>query len=118
MSEMENKLNAVLSNPDMMQQIMSMAQMLGSQQESPAPPPPKQEPQEMSLPDLGMLQKISSLAQHSGIDSREQALLRAMKAYLSTDRITKLEKAMRAAKMARVASAALGQSGLQSLFGR
>ena len=35
MSEMEEKLNTVLSDPKMMQQIMAIAQSLG---QSPAPP--------------------------------------------------------------------------------
>lgn len=119
MGEMEEKLGAILSNPDMMRQIMSMAQAFGSQPDSPPaqPPPPPSEPAAPQL-DLSLVQKISGLARQSGIDQREQALLRALKAYLSIDRITKLEKAMRAAKMARLASTALGSGGLQSLFGR
>ena len=117
MGEMEEKLGAILNNPDMMRQIMSMAQAFGSQQESPPPSEPKSTELVPQI-DLGMIQKISSFARQSGIDQREQALLRALKAYLSTERILKLEKAMRAAKMARLASSALGSGGLQSLFGR
>ena len=40
------------------------------------------------------------------------------KDYLSRERISKLEKAMRAAKLARVASSFLGQSGLLNISGR
>lgn len=117
MGEMEEKLGAILNNPDMMRQIMSMAQSFGAQQESPPSPSPKNTQITPPL-DLGMLQKVSGLARQSNIDQREQALLRALDAYLSTDRIAKLEKAMRAAKMARLASTVLGNGGLQSLFGR
>ena len=38
MDELEDKIGAVLGNPQLMQQIMSMAQALG--QSSPEPPPP------------------------------------------------------------------------------
>ena len=118
MSEMEQKLGAILNNPQMMQQIMSMAQAFGNQQ---APPPPQENPppaDEEPHIDMHLLKKITGLAQHSGIDKREQALLGALNAYLSRERITKLEKAMRAAKIAKLASSALGGGGLQALLGR
>ncbi len=120
MDEMEDKIGAILNNPQMMQQIMSMAQaMSGSQNQ---PEPPKKQP---NLPasdgfpeiDLAMVQKLSGIARQSGIDKREQALLRALGAYLSGDRISRLEKAMRAAKMAKMASSVIGPKGL-SLMGR
>lgn len=118
MGEMEDKLGAILNNPDMMKQIMTMAQAFGGQPEPPPAQPPPQSTMEMAPLDMSLIQKLSGLARQSGIDQREQALLRALKAYLSADRVTKLERAMRAAKMARLASSALGSPGLQSLFGR
>lgn len=118
MGEMEDKLSTILNNPEMMQQIMSMAQAFGAQQESPQPQPPQQPPDTGPQIDLGMIQKISGLARQSGIEPREQALLKALNAYLTADRVDRLEKAMRAAKMARIASSVLGQGGLQSLLGR
>ena len=119
MSEMEDKLGAILSNPQMMQQIMSMAQAMSQSAppESAAPPLEQKEPQTPQL-DPGMLQRLSGITRQSGIDSDQQALLRALSPYLSRDRVTKLEKAMRAAKMARAASAFLNSGGLQLLTGR
>lgn len=121
MDEMEDKLGAILNNPQMMQQIMAMAQMMGQSQQS---PPPKQEepprPPQQSFPtgnDAAMLQRIYGIARQSGIDKNQQALLKALGPYLSRDRIIKLEKAMRAAKIAGLASTALGASGF-SLSGR
>ena len=109
MGEMEDKIGAILNDPNMMQQLMSMAQALGAPQKStPAP----------NEPDLAMIQKLSGLAQKSAIDPREKALLNALGAYLSAERITKLEKAMRAAKMARIASTFMNQGGLSFLSGR
>lgn len=108
MDEMEDKLGSLLNNPQLMQQIMSMAQSLGGPQQTVEPPKPE------PLPgiDLAMIQKLSSIAGKSGIDHREQALLRALEAYLTGDRVTRLEKAMRAAKMAKLATGLFAQQGL------
>lgn len=110
MDGIEEKLGSVLNNPEMMQKIMAMAQSLGAG--SPQQEPPKQ-PQSDSLPDidLGMLQKFSGIAKQGNIDKQQQALLRALGPYLSRERIRKLENAMRAAKMAKIAAAALGHQG-------
>lgn len=116
MDDFEEKLGNILNNPQMMQQIMTMAQSMGAgsnQAEAPAK-------MESPFPeiDFATIQKLSGLAQKSSIDKREQALLRALEAYLSKDRIRKLEKAMRAAKIAKIASSALSQRGLLLSTGR
>lgn len=113
MDELEEKLNAVLGNPQMMQQIMAMAQSMGtntdtSTDSSPAMPPI----------DLGMLQKLSGFSQQSSIDKNQQSLLQALRPYLSRERISKLEKAMRAAKIAKIATGLVGSGGLQIPTGR
>jgi hypothetical protein len=112
MSEMEEKLNAVLNNPQMMQQIMSMAQTMGAQpnQKSDSLPPKNDAFPEI---DLGMIQKLSGLASQSTIDKDQKTLLKALGPYLSRERIGKLEKAMRAAKLARLASGFIGSGALK-----
>lgn len=117
MAEMEDKINAVLSNPQLMQQIMTMAQSLG-QQNAQEPSQPQKEPASPSFPDPAMLQKLSGLAASTGMDKEQRALLTALGPYLSRDRVRRLEKAMQAAKMARLATAFLGSGALQSLTGR
>lgn len=119
MDSMEEKLGSILNNPQMMQQIMAMAQTLGQsapqpQKQEPAPPRQEQGP----AFDPMLLQKLSRFANQSGIDNNERALLKALGPYLSRDRISKLENAMRAAKMARFASAFLNSGGMQLLTGR
>lgn len=110
MSEMEDRLNSVLNNPQMMQQILSMAQSMSGQNQ-------KEDSTQIidSMPeiDLGMLQKISGLAGQSGIDKDQRSLLHALSPYLSQERINKLEKAMRAAKMARMATALMNSGALK-----
>lgn len=118
MDAMEDKIGAILNNPEMMQQIMSMAQALGQSQSHPQQEPPKKESPPLPEFDPGMLQKLTGFACQSGVTSEEQALLKALRPYLSCDRVGKLERAMRAAKMARFASIFLNSGGLQLLTGR
>ncbi len=119
MDDMEQKLNSILGNPDMMAQIMNMAQAMGA---SSPPEPPPDKPGPPSVPGLGidpaMLQKIAQLLQQSGIDNHQQGLLRALRPYLHEERIIKLEKAMRAAKIASIAATALGGAGSLFFSGR
>lgn len=104
MEDMESKLGAILGNPQMMEQIMSLAQNFGSQPE-PQPAPADSTPEI----DFATIQKITSLIGKTGIDSNQKALLQALAPYLSSGRIHKLEKAMRAAKLAGMASSFLGR---------
>ena len=108
MSELEEKLASVMNDPAMMQQIMNLAKSLGSS----SPPPeelPKAEPTPFPDIDLGMLQKLSGFANQSSIDKNQQTLLHALSPYISRHRIAKLERAMRAAKMAGFATSLLGR---------
>lgn len=110
MSEMEDKLGAILNDPKMMQQIMSLAQTIGQNPPQEAKDPPQKESIHNSTGvnfDPAMLQKLTSLAGKTGIDQNQQSLLRALRPYLSSNRISKLEKAMRAAKMAQMAGLAI-----------
>lgn len=107
MDEMENQLGAILGNPEMMQKIMSLAQSMQSSPPAAQPPPESPAPSPPEL-DLGMVQKISGLMRQSGVDQNQQTLLRALTPYLSQTRIQKLERAMRAAKMATMANSIFG----------
>lgn len=114
MDDMEQKLQSILGNPEMMSQLMSMAQSLGANQEADntnvTPPPHAESP---GL-DIGMLQKMAGFAGKTGIDQNQRALLKALQPYLNGNRVAKLEKAMRASKIASLATTFLGNS---SIFG-
>lgn len=112
MSELEDKLNSVLNNPQLMQQIMSMAQNMNSTPSS-EPSAPQEAMPEL---DMNLLRQLSGMAQKGTIDRNQQSLLKALGPYLSPGRIGKLEKAMRAAKMAQFATVFLNSS--QFLSGR
>ena len=113
---MEEKLGAILGNPQLMQQIMTMAQSLSGPQEVQTPEP--QQPPSQPDFDPALLQKIMGIAGQMGVDPHQQALLRALQPYLTRSRIEKLERAMRAAKLANLASGAFSSGALSFLTGR
>ena len=117
MSELEEKLGTILSNPQLMQQISAMAQALGQAAPEPSAPMPTA-PQSPGLPDPAIMQKVSGMMQAGRVDQEQQELLHALSPFLSQSRIGKLERAMRAAKMAGFASVLLKSGGLNIFGGR
>ena len=111
MSELEEKLNTVLNNPQLMQQIMSMAQNINS-----SPLTSEQAASQEAMPelDINLIRQLTGMAQKGNIDRNQQSLLKALSPYLSPVRIGKLEKAMRAAKMAQFATVFLNSNQFQS----
>lgn len=119
MAEFEDKLNAILSNPTLMGQIMSMAGSMGQSQPSPPPPPPPRPSGPagaMPCPDSGpggldpgALMGMMELLRSTQIDQREQNLIRALECYLPRDRLEKLKRAMQASKIARFAASSMKQ---------
>lgn len=109
MEDLENKLGAILGNPEMMGKIMALAQSFNAQEPETEQKPPPQSP----FPDIdiSLLQKLSGAAKQTGIDQNQKSLLRALTPYINNRRLSKLERAMRAAKMAAVAGIFLNQSG-------
>ena len=62
MSELEEKLGAMLSNPQLMQQISSLVQAMGQpSQPAPSPPPMPEPPPQPPEPDFSQLQGLASL---------------------------------------------------------
>lgn len=128
MSELDEKLNSILSNPAMMQQIMSLAQSLNQQsqpeqpQQQTQPAPQKPSGQESAvtndrLINPNLLSRVATLMQRGSIDKNQESLLRALRPYLSKQKLDKLERAMHAAKMAGIATEMVNTRG-QSPFSR
>lgn len=127
MSELDEKLNSILSNPAMMQQIMSLAQALNQQPEPQQAPPPQTPPQpQRSEPEPSndrimnpnLLNRVAGLMQRGSIDKNQESLLKALRPYLSRQKLEKLERAMHAAKMAGIASEMVNARGQSPLSRR
>ena len=110
MSELEEKLGAILSNQDAMSQIMQLAQALSGDGQSSAtssepPPPPHASPDPLSSllnsTDPGLLLKLLPLIQELGSQQNNNArqLLYALRPYLKKEKQDKVERALQLARM-------------------
>ena len=134
MSEFEEKLNAILSNPEAMSQVMNLAQSLNlgggpSTQQEDSSASPLETKNSDDSPNLGdfaglgnllgqidpaMLQRllplVGELTGGGGNDERMQ-LLYALRPFLKPERRDKVERAARTAKLIHVGKKLLGAVG-------
>lgn len=123
MAEFEEKLNSILGNQEAMGQIMALARSLSGDQQ-PAPPPeaageaecPADAPPDLSAllgqVDPKMLQMgMEVLRQVQSTEDRNAALLNALRPFLREDRQSRLDRALRIARMAKLIRAAMGTLG-------
>lgn len=115
MSEFDEKLNALLSDPDRMAQIMQMVQSLSGAAAPPPPAPPPTRPETNPAPPVGtdflssltggidpqLLTRLLPLARELGSDSGSgaRALLYALRPYLKQERQERVERALQLAKL-------------------
>lgn len=116
---LEQAVGALLQDPQQMQKIFALAQSLGfspppSPSPQPSPPPPPQpvapEPARKAPDEKpGERQEaLSALLQKAGkLDRRQENLLNALKPFLKPERREKIDRAMQAARLSRLAGAAL-----------
>lgn len=110
MNELEEKLNAILSDPGEMEKLSRLAaQLMGG--ESQEQSQPQAQAQGLgSGPEGAMLGKLAALM--GGGDGKDKsALLQALAPYLKPERQAKLKKALRVARMARLARLTLEEYG-------
>ena len=110
MAEFEDKLNAVLSNPELMGQILSMAGSLNQQQTAPPPPPPSSSFGSMPF-DPGAMAGMMQMLKATQLEPRQRNLVQALRGFVPEDRLVRLEPAMQASLIAKFASAAMNQGG-------
>lgn len=111
MAEFEDKLNSILSNPELMGQIMSMAGAM-NQQQTPPPPPPPQNPGFAGMPfDPGAMAGMMQMLKATQLEPKQRQLIQALRGFVPDDRLVRLEKAMQASLIAKFASAAMNQGG-------
>ena len=138
MAELEEKLNAILGNPDAMGQIMALAHSLNGGGDSPAeqstpPPEPGESPppspaSQMGTPDLSaLLGEMDPRLMQLGLglmkncrerDDRNAALLRALRPFVKEERRAGLDRALQIVGVTRIIRAALETMGGKGEEGR
>ena len=140
MAELEEKLNAILGNPDAMGQIMALARSLNGgegtksappEQSHPpepgesSPPPPASQPEATDLSAL--LGQVDPRLMQLGLgllknckerDDRNAALLRALRPFLKEERRAGLDRALQIVGVTRIIRAALDTMGGKGEEGR
>ncbi len=121
MGELDEKLNAILGNPQAMGQIMALAQSLGGQMEHPpeqkdgAVPSGRDEGEPLfSLGDLDprlMQVGMRVLQEYQRGDNKKTALLTALRPFVKEERYEKLDRAIQIARLSRVIRVALEELG-------
>ncbi len=110
---MEETLNRILNDPDSMAQILTMARSFGMGRESETPPSPEPTSKDPFFMDEGMMFQMMQLFQvMQQTDPRQEALLCALRAYLSPERQMKLDRAAELARLTKLAGVAFGKGGL------
>jgi hypothetical protein len=121
MSELEDKLNKILSSPAEMEKIMGLARSLSGSMGGAAAADQNAAPSE-SAPDLSSITsalgnldpKIMKIAgrlvsEYSSQKNDKAELLNAIKPYLKEDRRAKIDRATEIAKLARLAKIAFSE---------
>ena len=129
MSELEDKINSILSNPEELEKITNIAKsIMGGEAGDAAPSADGAASGGFDLSSLGlgslglgssdsggldpnMIAALGRLMSRAGVGSENHALLEAMKPYLNHRRREKMERAMQIARMARIAGAAFTEFG-------
>lgn len=120
MSELENKLNTLLADPEAMAQVMSLAQSLqgqlgGDAPQETAPPPPKEGLSELLGGfDPALLTRLLPVVQQFNRreSSEAAALLYALRPFLRAERQEKVERAVQLARLFHLAKVFFTKGGL------
>lgn len=106
MDELEERIGQVLNDPEQMARLSSLAQsLLGG-----ASPPEAAAPAGAPDPGGALLGKLGSLlAQDAGNERSREGLLQALGPWLSPGRRDRLQRALRIARLTRLARTALGE---------
>ena len=134
MAELDEKLAAMMADPNIMAQVAAMAKSLGmappgpgetppegppkppegppKPPEGPPKPPPKgPEKSPAPPPSPDVLQRLAAMAGQSALDENRRRLLHALRPYVRPERLARLENAMRTAQLAGAATAMLEGGG-------
>ncbi len=107
MGEWEERIQQVLNDPAQMEELSRLAQSLMGGGDTEAKPA-ESAPPELGL-DASLLAKAAKLLRDDGETGGRQGMLRALEPYLAPRRREKLERALKLARLSRLAKLAFGE---------
>lgn len=110
MDDIQSKISAIFSSPESMEQIRNIAQSLAGKGETAAAPTAAETPGEQA-PDPRLMQLMSRVMSEYSKPSETASLMHALRPYLSQDRVSKIDKAMNIAKIAKIAKTLIPELG-------
>lgn len=109
MSELQDTINQIMSNPEAMRQVQSLGEKLGLSGSNPAPPPPPAAPSVVPpvMPSgnadmMSALTKLAPLMSAANPNDETAALLNALKPFLSGEKLERLQSAQRLIRIIRM----------------
>lgn len=118
MDNLEDKINSLFSSPESLAQIKKLAEALsgsgsGTQQTGPVPDNAPAATASPSVPALDpkMMQLFAAVMREYSAPSEAATLINALRPYLKADRLTKVDKALSIAKLAKAAKVILPEIG-------
>jgi hypothetical protein len=102
MSEIQDKINQILSNPEALRQVQSLGEQLGLSK--PEPPKPVMKPKSESMSDdmMKAITRFAPLMKSMGQEDETTRLLNALRPFLSAEKCQKLDQAEKMMKFIRV----------------
>ena len=113
MDDLQSKISAIFSSPESMEQIRNLAQSLAGGSEdiqSTMPTAPQQTEPSLQM-DPRIMQVMTRAMSEFSKPSEASALLGALRPYLSQDRISKMDRAMNIARLAKIARTIIPEFG-------
>lgn len=103
MSELQDALNKIMSDPEAMRQVQSLGEQLGLSGSAPAPqPPPVQSVPGGNAEMMSALAKLAPLMSASAQNDETTALLNALRPFLSGEKLERLAHAEKLTRLIRL----------------
>lgn len=105
MSEIQDKINQILNNPEALRQVQSLGEQLGLANANPEPPKPKPKPFQPEIPGDDILRTVTRLAPVMNSVKRDDdttRLLNSLRPFLSREKQEKLDRAEKMIKFIRI----------------
>ena len=94
MSELQDTINKIMSNPEAMRQVQSLGEKLGLSNTAPTPEP--KPPVQSGSPELmSAMTKLAPLMSAAKPNDETAALLNALKPFLSGEKLQRLQSAQK-----------------------